>query len=78
MRVTFSKEENTLLRLIEGPFSSDAEELSINLQMEVIELQNFICHSVMYNKNVSSSSSCGSTVLVRTLATSHGRFCNLF
>jgi hypothetical protein len=40
MRLTFSKEEDTLLRLIEDPFSSDTEELPINLQMGVIELQS--------------------------------------
>jgi hypothetical protein len=51
-RLTFSKEEDTLLRLIEGPFSSDAEDLSINLQMEVTELQS---SSVYRNKHRESS-----------------------
>jgi hypothetical protein len=40
-RLTFSKEEDTLLRLIKDPFSSDIEELTTNLQMEVTELQNW-------------------------------------
>jgi hypothetical protein len=51
-RLTFSKEEDTLLRLIEEPFSSDAEELPINLQMEVTELQS---SSVYRNKHRKSS-----------------------
>jgi hypothetical protein len=51
-RLTFSKEEDTLLRLIEDPFSSDAEELPINLQMEITELQS---SSVYRNKHRKSS-----------------------
>jgi hypothetical protein len=51
MRLTFSKEEDTLLRLIEDPFSSDAE-LPINLQTEVFELQSL---SFYQNKHRESS-----------------------
>jgi 17beta-estradiol 17-dehydrogenase/3beta-hydroxysteroid 3-dehydrogenase/mitotic-spindle organizing protein 1 len=51
-RLTFSKEEDTLLRLTEDPFSSDAQQLPINLQMEVTELQ---ISSVYRNKHRESS-----------------------
>jgi hypothetical protein len=47
-RLTFSREKDTLLTLIEDPFSSDAENLPIALQMEVTELQS---SSVYQNKH---------------------------
>jgi hypothetical protein len=41
MRLTFSKEEDTLLRLTEDPFSSDAEELPLICRWRLL---NFRAH----------------------------------
>uniref|UniRef100_A0A674K1K9 SPIN-DOC-like zinc-finger domain-containing protein n=1 Tax=Terrapene triunguis TaxID=2587831 RepID=A0A674K1K9_9SAUR len=51
-RLTLSKDDDIQLKLIEDPFSVDPEEVTQDLQLEVIELQ---CSAVYRNKHRESS-----------------------